>query len=140
MAQELADPPSTIAEETTTSTAARPARKKLIRRTDKDRSQQIRRGVQVFFLLLNVWIGVQFYLWVRWAESGGQGAPVARPAGVEGWLPIEGLMQFKYVLLTGHLPRLHPAAFFLFTAFALSCLLFRKSFCSWICPVGTASE
>lgn len=65
---------------------------------------------------------------------------VSRPAGVEGWLPIEGMMQFKYVLATGKLPRLHPAAFFLFTAFALISLLFRKAFCGWICPVGTVSE
>jgi polyferredoxin len=40
----------------------------------------------------------------------------------------------------GHLPRLHPASFFLFTAFALISLLFRKAFCGWICPVGTVSE
>ena len=140
MAQEILEPPSTTIEEGTTSPAVKPARKKLVRRTDKNRSQQVRRGVQIFFVLLNVWIGVQFYLWVRWAASGGQASAVTRPAGVEGWLPIEGLMQFKYVLLTGHLPRLHPAAFFLFTAFALSSLLLRKSFCSWICPVGTASE
>jgi polyferredoxin len=59
---------------------------------------------------------------------------------VEGWLPIEGMMQFKYVLASGHLPRLHPAAFFLFLSFALSSLIFRKAFCSWICPVGTISE
>lgn len=140
MAEGLLDQPSITSDDTGTGPVVKPARKKLVRRTDKDRSQQIRRGVQIFILLLNVWIGVQFYYWVRWAESGGETAPVARPAGVEGWLPIEGLMQFKYVLLSGHLPRLHPAAFFLFTAFALSSLLFRKAFCSWICPVGTASE
>jgi len=49
-------------------------------------------------------------------------------------------MQFKYTILTGQLPVLHPAAFFLFTAFALSSLLFRKAFCSWLCPVGSVSE
>jgi polyferredoxin len=118
----------------------RKPRKKLVRRETKDTSQQLRLATQAVFLALNVWIGLQFYLWVRWAESGGRSVPVSRPAGVEGWLPIEGIMQFKYVLATGHLPRLHPAAFFLFTAFALISLVFRKAFCGWICPVGTVSE
>ncbi len=115
-------------------------RKKLVRRETQDVSQRLRLGVQMAFLALNAWIGLQFYLWVRWAETGGEAAAVSRPAGVEGWLPIEGMMQFKYVLTTAQLPRLHPAAFFLFLAFALSSFLFRKSFCGWICPVGTLSE
>ncbi len=71
-------------------------RKKLVRREDRDYSQQLRFAFQFAFLLLNVWIGVQFYSWVRWAESGGQTTAVSRPAGVEGWLPIQGLMQFRY--------------------------------------------
>jgi len=112
-------------------------RKKLVRRSDHDNSQQIRLGVQALFLILNLWIGLQFYLLVRWAESGGLGPVASRPAGVEGWLPIEGMMQFKYTILTGQLPVLHPAAFFLFTAFVLSSLLFRKAFCSWLRPVGS---
>jgi len=115
-------------------------RKKLVRRNDSDSSQQIRLAIQIFFLILNLWIGLQFYLFVRWAETGGKTSAVSRPAGVEGWLPIEGMMQFKYTILTGQLPALHPAAFFLFAVFALSSLLFRKSFCSWLCPVGTISE
>lgn len=115
-------------------------RNKLVRRDDRDYSQRLRFAIQATFFALNLWIGVQFYLWVRWAETGGQMPAVSRPAGVEGWLPIEGMMQSKYVILSGHLPRLHPAAFFLFTVFILSSLLFRKSFCGWLCPVGTVSE
>jgi polyferredoxin len=125
---------------TASSNSQRSARKKLVRRNDNDSSQQIRLAVQAFFLALNLWIGLQFYFFVRWAESGGRARPFPRPAGVEGWLPIEGLMQFKYVVATGALPRLHPAAFFLFAAFSLSSLVFRKSFCGWLCPVGTVSE
>lgn len=122
------------------SSQQRRSKKTLIRREKRDVSQQFRLAVQIFFLALNVWIGLQFYLWVRWAESGGQTAAVSRPAGVEGWLPIEGMMQFKYIVSTAHLPKLHPAAFFLFLAFTFSSLIFRKSFCGWICPVGTISE
>lgn len=115
-------------------------RKKLVRREARDTSQRLRLTIQSVFLALNVWIGLQFYFWVRWAESGGRTATVSRPAGVEGWLPIEGMMQFKYVLARREFPQLHPAAFFLFVAFALISLFFRKSFCSWICPVGMISE
>ncbi len=122
-----------------TNTAAR-SRKKLVRREGRDFSQPIRFAVQMAFSALSLWIGFQFYLFVRWAEGGGQTVAVPRPPGVEGWLPIEGMMQVKYVLFSGQLPRVHPAAFFLFLVFTLSSLLFRKSFCSWICPVGTVSE
>jgi len=95
--------------------------------------------VQYGFLALNVWIGVQFYLFVRHFEIAGA-ARVSRPPGVEGWLPIAALMNLKYFLLTGEIPRLHPAGMFLFLAFLASSLLFRKAFCSWLCPVGTISE
>jgi polyferredoxin len=117
-----------------------PARKKLKRRTDRDHSQSLRFIVQLLFLTLNVWIGAQFYLWARWAESGGRGFEVSRPAGVEGWLPIEGLMQWKYYLSTGDVPHVHAAGFFLFISFLVISFLFRKAFCSWMCPVGTVSE
>ncbi len=116
------------------------AHKKLVRRENREYSQALRLSVQLLFLALNVWIGLQFYFWVRWAESGGQLPEVARPAGVEGWLPIEGLMQLKYFALTRQVPRVHPAGFFLFVAFLAISLFFRKSFCSWLCPVGTAAE
>lgn len=121
--------------------AARPsgAKKKVVRRAKPDRSQRIRRTVQWAFAALNLWIGLQFYLWVRGYEQGGH-AVVSRPPGVEGWLPIAGLMNLKYWLLTGHMPAIHPAAMFLLLAFLLISVLMKKAFCSWLCPVGTASE
>jgi polyferredoxin len=118
----------------------KPARKKLIRRDDREYSQSLRLAVQLFLVALNLWVGIQFYLWVRWAETGGRALEVSRPAGVEGWLPIEGLMQLKYFLLTGNVPHVHVAGFFLFVSFLAISFVFRKSFCSWLCPVGTVSE
>ena len=38
------------------------------------------------------------------------------------------------------MPRLHPAGMFLLIAFLTASWLFRKSFCGWLCPVGTISE
>lgn len=110
------------------------------RRVVPDRSQKLRRAVQFAFSALNAWLGIQFYLWVRYFESGGHSVYVSRPAGVEGWLPIAGLMNFKYLLATGHVPAIHPAAMFLLMAFTAMSLLLKKAFCSWLCPVGTLSE
>lgn len=114
-------------------------KKPLVRRLEQDRSQALRRAVQFSFLLLNLWIGVEFVLWVRQFEGSGlQGW--SRPAGVEGWLPIAGMMNTKYFLLTGKIPVIHPAAMFLFLTFAGLSLFLRKAFCGWLCPVGTVSE
>jgi polyferredoxin len=115
-------------------------RKKLLKRAPRDRSQALRHAVQLAFLALNVWIGVEFYLWVRYYETGGAGVYVPRPAGVEGWLPIASLMNLKYWFVTGEVPRMHPAGMFLLLAFVGISFLLRKSFCSWLCPVGTFSE
>jgi polyferredoxin len=96
--------------------------------------------VQFAFVALNAWLGLQFYLWVRFYERGCTGFAVPRPAGAEGWLPIAGLMNFKFLLASGHIPEIHPAAMFLFMAFVAMSLVAKKSFCSWLCPVGTLSE
>ena len=99
-----------------------------------------RRIVQYLFVALNLWLGLQFFFWVRFYERGGQGPALARPAGVEGWLPIAGLMNSKLFLSTGEIPAIHPAAMVLFLAFVSMSLLAKKSFCAWLCPVGTLSE
>jgi polyferredoxin len=96
--------------------------------------------VQIAFFALNAWIGVQFYLFVRYYETNGVTYPASRPAGIDGWLPIASLMNLKYLLETGQVPRLHAAGMFLLIAFLVMSLLLRKSFCSWLCPVGTLSE
>lgn len=125
-----------------TASAAPRARgkKKLVRRTDRDYSQALRRSFQFVFLAWNVYLGGLFYLWVRHFEIGESTRAIARPAGVEGWLPIAGMMNFKYWVSTGHVPAMHPAAMFLLVTFLAISFLFRKAFCSWLCPVGTISE
>ncbi len=115
-------------------------RKKLVRRPGRDWSQPLRRGFQGAFVLLNVYLGLQFYLFVRQFELGSGVMKVARPAGVEGWLPIAGMMNLRYFFLTGSVPEIHPAAMVLLAAFLVISVVFRKAFCSWLCPVGTLSE
>ncbi|HTU52141.1 MAG TPA: 4Fe-4S binding protein [Acidobacteriaceae bacterium] len=116
------------------------SRKKLIRRTLKDRSQGFRHSVQVVFVMLNIGLGFQFCVWTRYYETAGKTLYMNRPAGVEGWLPIAGMMNTKYLLETHSIPQIHPAAMFLFLAFLASSLLLKKAFCSWLCPIGTLSE
>ncbi len=115
-------------------------RKPLTRRSAPDRSQFIRHAVQWAFMALNAWLGIQLYLWVRYFERGGASLYVPRPPGVEGWLPIAGLMNSKLFLLTGSVPAIHPAAMVLFAVFLLMSLALKRAFCSWLCPVGTVSE
>jgi polyferredoxin len=116
------------------------AKKKAFARAPRDYSQRLRRAFQLAFFGLNVWIGIQFVRFVHYYESGGSSARVARPAGVEGWLPIASLMNLKVLAETGRLPLVHPAGVILLIAFLAVSWLFRKSFCSWLCPVGTLSE
>lgn len=114
--------------------------KKRIKKRDADHSQRLRRGFQLVFFALNVWIGAQFVLFVHYYESLGRAMRVARPDGVEGWLPIASLMNLKILLETGRVPRVHAAGMFLLIAFLAISWLLRKSFCAWLCPVGTFSE
>ena len=114
--------------------------KKVQRRAPRDYSQALRRTFQLAFLLLNLVLGVQFHLFVRYYETGGASLRVERPPGVEGRLPIASLMNLKAYLLSGYLPAIHPAGMFLLVAFPAASFFFRKSFCGWPCPIGTLPE
>jgi polyferredoxin len=110
------------------------------RRAAPDRSQALRHTVQAVFLAINVWIAAEFYLFVRYYETGGRSMPATRPPGVEGWLPIASLMNLKVLLLTGRMPAMHAAGMLLLIAFLGASWMFRKSFCGWLCPIGAISE
>ena len=114
-------------------------KKRLVRRSERDLSQEIRHAVQGVFLLVNVLLGAEFCVWVRDLSAGAH-PRLSRPPGIDGWLPIAGLMNVRYFAETGRVPAIHPAAMFLLLAFAGISLAFRKAFCSWLCPVGTLSE
>ena len=49
-------------------------------------------------------------------------------------------MSLKAAALTGEVPRRFPAGVVLLASFLAITFFFRKAFCSWLCPVGTASE
>lgn len=102
--------------------------------------QKLRFYAQVGSLLLNIWIGIQFYLWVKHIQSGGEGWAIPRPAGVEGWLPIGSLVSLKHFFATGIINEIHPAGLVILIMILVTGFVFRKAFCSWVCPVGFISE
>lgn len=104
----------------------------------KERSD-IRSYVQLLFFFLTLWIGADFYVFLSDLEKGVTNT-VARPPGVEGFLPISALMSFRYFILTGIVSHVHPAGFFIFVAVLVISTFMKKGFCSWICPVGYISE
>lgn len=104
-----------------------------------DRSFRVRIVVQSGFALACVLLGVQFARWVEAARAGALPLP-ARPTGVEAFLPISGLMGGLDWFYQGTLNTIHPAATVLVLVALAMTLLLRKSFCSWVCPVGFLSD
>ncbi len=111
----------------------------IIRNTEKS-VQKYRHLVQGAFVLLSLAIGVRFYLFIRFLESGGAAPFVSRPPGVDAFLPISSLMSVYLYLKTGILHQAHPAGLFILLAIVMVSLVIGKAFCSWICPVGFLSE
>ncbi|HSG49696.1 MAG TPA: 4Fe-4S binding protein [Longimicrobiales bacterium] len=103
------------------------------------RSFRVRIAVQTGFALVCALLGIQFARWVAAARAGALPLP-ARPTGADAFLPISGLMGFLDWIYQGSLNVIHPAATVLLLVAVALALLLRKSFCSWVCPVGFVSE
>ncbi len=115
-------------------------KKDKVTRNNEKSLQKIRFIIQIISVLLSIWIGIEFILFVNFLESGGKTIYVERPPGVEGYLPISSLMSLRYFFATGEIHWAHPAGLFIFSAIVLISLTIGKSFCSWICPIGFISE
>jgi len=111
-----------------------------IRRNPEKPIQKYRFYIQSFFLFLSLAIGVRFYFFIRFLESGGETVFVSRPPGVDAYLPISSMMSLYHFIKTGVIQQAHPAGLFIFLAIVLISLAIGKAFCSWICPVGMLSE
>jgi len=103
------------------------------------RSFRLRVLVQSGFAVTCVLLGVQFARFVSAAKAGATVLPT-RPPGVEGFLPIGGLLGAVDWAYQGALNTVHPAATVLLLVFVAIALVARKSFCSWICPAGLLSD
>ncbi|HER00010.1 MAG TPA: 4Fe-4S binding protein [candidate division Zixibacteria bacterium] len=103
-------------------------------------SQKYRGWVQLFWFAVTIWIGLQFYFFVYYYLAGEKGIYLPRPPGVEGFLPISSLISLRSAIETGQLSWVHPAGLALLVIFISASFILRKSFCSFMCPVGTVSE
>jgi polyferredoxin len=115
-------------------------KKGFIRRNGQDHSQNTRHLFQILFVILNLWIGMEFYRFTVSFELAALHSSAGRPPGVEGWLPIAALMNLRYLIFSGHFPTIHPAGLVLLLTFIVISWVWGKSFCSWLCPIGTLSE
>jgi polyferredoxin len=96
--------------------------------------------IQAGFLFWCLYLGLQFSRFVAHFVSQGGSPFVTRPPGVEAFLPIGALVSLKNWIINGIIDPVHPAALILLLTFLAMALITRKSFCSWVCPVGTLSE
>jgi polyferredoxin len=99
----------------------------------------IRYAVQIWFLLVTLFVGWQFYQFVLHFEDPSHPF-VQRPPSVDAFLPIGALMAFKFFAVTGIVEPIHPSGLILFIAITGVSLFLKKGFCGWICPVGTLSQ
>ncbi|HEY9188891.1 MAG TPA: 4Fe-4S binding protein [Ignavibacteria bacterium] len=95
---------------------------------------------QLFFLFLTIWIGIEFFFYYNFLYTEGSTFYIPRPSGVEAFLPISSLMNLFYWFKSGELSLVHPAGVFILISILIISLVFKKSFCSWVCPVGFVSE
>jgi NAD-dependent dihydropyrimidine dehydrogenase PreA subunit len=115
-----------------------PLRAQALRRR-RVRIETLRHLFQAGLALLVVAIGAQFVRWVHALETVGK-AGVARPPGVEGFLPIAALMSLRYLWTTGEVHPVHPAGLVILLAILCTGVFLKKAFCSWLCPIGALSE
>jgi polyferredoxin len=111
------------------------------RRTERTRPlvRRLRAAVQAAVFLLVLWGGFDLWRFASELEAG-RLPPFVKPVSPEGFLPIGSLMSLKLWLTTGAWDPWHPAGMVILGAALALSLLLRKSFCGWICPVGTLSE
>ncbi|HEU0265814.1 MAG TPA: 4Fe-4S binding protein [Geobacterales bacterium] len=103
-------------------------------------AQPIRLAIQWGYLLFMLYVGITFARFLAHFSSRGATPFVERPVAVDGFLPISGLLGLRDWFVSGQLNPIHPAATVILLAALTVSLLLKRSFCSYICPVGTVSE
>lgn len=96
------------------------------------RSSKIRMTVQILFLLFMTWIGIKHQM----LGGGPQGAPA-----VDALCPFGGMESLHMFLVSGGwLRRVAPSALILLLAVLGMTVITGRTFCGWICPLGTIGE
>jgi len=93
-------------------------------------ANHLRLGVLLFVLILLTVFGVLHQYPQGW-----------RPAGVDAFCPFGGVESLITVLATGRfLEKIALSSFILLLATVITALVFRRSFCGYLCPLGTLQE
>jgi len=108
-------------------------------KTDRSKLRLIRYAIQWTIFGLVLYAGVKFYLFVESLDKGII-PNFDRPPSVDGFMPIGAFMALKLWLSEGIFDPVHPSGLVILGGAFLISFLFRKSFCGWVCPVGTLSE
>ena len=98
-----------------------------------------RRLLQWAAFLTVLLIGGQFTLWVL-PYFEGRDPALARPPGVEAFLPISSFLALRHLFTTGQVDPIHPAGLAIFLGVLVMSFALPKSFCSHLCPIGLLSE
>ena len=101
--------------------------------------QLYRKLVQYLFLATVVLIGIKFTLFVGQLENG-INPTITRPPGIEAFLPISSLISLKYWLIGGGFNQVHPSGLIILLMVLATAVLFKRGFCSWVCPFGLLTE
>jgi polyferredoxin len=96
----------------------------------QSRSRAIRLGVLILVLAFSTFLGIMHQASKTWV-----------PVGVDAFCPFGGIESAFSLVFTGTmLKRIAWSSFTLLLAVLLVTLLFRRSFCGNICPMGTLQE
>lgn len=110
------------------------------RRIRKTPIQFTRSIIQIAFAVFLLYVGWQFYQFYLHFSTLGATPYVERPAAVEGFLPVSALVALYVWVTTWSFDQVHPAGLVMLTFFFVFGFLFRRAFCSWMCPLVTLSE
>ncbi|MFL5270781.1 MAG: 4Fe-4S binding protein [Anaeromyxobacteraceae bacterium] len=100
---------------------------------------RVRWAVQAAYAAFLALVGYEFATFHAEAMSGGA-ITASRPPAVEAFLPISALVGLKRFVATGQWDDVHPAGLAILLGVVAMSFTARKSFCSWMCPVGTLSR
>ncbi len=83
-------------------------------------------------------VGVAFIRFLNAVTAGA--TPLGRPLLVEAFLPISALLGLRNFVEAGHWDAIHPAGLCFLLVALMAGFLWRRSFCSVVCPIGLVSD
>jgi len=105
-------------------------------RLSRKKVARIRRGIQIFFLLLIALIAVNHTL----SETGG-GIPFLGEASLHAVCPFGGVVSiYQFAAVGGFVKKTHESSFILMIIVFALAIAAGPVFCGWICPFGTVQE